>query len=95
MATAQINDGDGDGAGGEDAATAASVDAGPRQRGSVRTCVVTREAASPESLLRFVEAPDGTVMPDLKRSLPGRGSGSRQKPRRYGRPRNGTCSRAR
>lgn len=71
MATARINDGDG--AGGEDAALAASVDAGPRQRGSVRTCVVTREAASPDTLLRFVEAPDGTVMPDLKRSLPGRG----------------------
>ena len=38
-----------------------------------RTCIVTREAGTPETLIRFVAAPDGTVVPDLKRQLPGRG----------------------
>jgi len=38
-----------------------------------RTCIVTREATSPEMLIRFVRAPDGSVVPDLKRQLPGRG----------------------
>jgi uncharacterized protein len=38
-----------------------------------RMCIVTRESGSPETLLRFVAAPDGTIVPDLKRSLPGRG----------------------
>lgn len=38
-----------------------------------RTCIVTRQAVSPEELIRFVAAPDGTVVPDLKRQLPGRG----------------------
>ncbi|WP_117193104.1 RNA-binding protein [Rhizobium terrae] len=38
-----------------------------------RTCIVTREAASPETLIRFVASPDGKVVPDLKRQLPGRG----------------------
>jgi predicted RNA-binding protein YlxR (DUF448 family) len=38
-----------------------------------RTCIVTREAASPETLIRFVAGPDGQVVPDLKRRLPGRG----------------------
>ncbi len=38
-----------------------------------RTCVVTREAKPVAELIRFVAAPDGTVVPDLKRKLPGRG----------------------
>ncbi len=38
-----------------------------------RTCIVTREAGSPDTLIRFVAAPDGRVVPDLKRQLPGRG----------------------
>ncbi len=38
-----------------------------------RTCIVTRESGSPDELIRFVAAPDGTVVPDLKRQLPGRG----------------------
>ena len=38
-----------------------------------RMCIATRESGSPETLLRFVAAPDGTVVPDLKRTLPGRG----------------------
>ncbi len=38
-----------------------------------RTCIVTRETCSPEALIRFVAGPDGRVVPDLKRQLPGRG----------------------
>lgn len=38
-----------------------------------RTCIVTREATDPKDLIRFVRAPDGSVVPDLKRQLPGRG----------------------
>jgi len=43
------------------------------ESGSERTCFVTRKRSSPETLLRFVRAPDGSVAPDLKRKLPGRG----------------------
>jgi predicted RNA-binding protein YlxR (DUF448 family)/ribosomal protein L30E len=38
-----------------------------------RTCIVTRKAARPDELIRFVVGPDSVVVPDLKRSLPGRG----------------------
>ena len=38
-----------------------------------RTCIVTREAGTPDTLIRFVAGPDGQVVPDLKRELPGRG----------------------
>lgn len=38
-----------------------------------RTCIVTRRAAEPDELIRFVAGPDMTVVPDLKRNLPGRG----------------------
>jgi predicted RNA-binding protein YlxR (DUF448 family) len=38
-----------------------------------RTCIVTRESGPAETLIRFVAGPDGSVVPDLKRSLPGRG----------------------
>ncbi|MGE0503717.1 MAG: RNA-binding protein [Rhizobiaceae bacterium] len=38
-----------------------------------RTCIVTRIRAEPDDLIRFVAAPDGTIVPDLKRNLPGRG----------------------
>ena len=41
--------------------------------GSERTCIVTRRKAEPAELLRFVRAPDGQVVPDLRRKLPGRG----------------------
>jgi predicted RNA-binding protein YlxR (DUF448 family) len=39
-----------------------------------RTCIVTRRAEPVGSLIRFVLAPDGTVVPDLRRRLPGRGA---------------------
>ena len=38
-----------------------------------RMCIVTRESGPAEMLIRFVAGPDGTVVPDLKRALPGRG----------------------
>ncbi len=38
-----------------------------------RTCIVTREQKPEDQLIRFVMAPDGTVVPDLQRKLPGRG----------------------
>ncbi|TKT74924.1 RNA-binding protein [Aquamicrobium sp. LC103] len=38
-----------------------------------RTCIVTRRAGEPEELIRFVAGPDMSVVPDLKRQLPGRG----------------------
>ncbi len=38
-----------------------------------RTCIVTREVCDPARLIRFVAGPDGSVVPDLKRKLPGRG----------------------
>ena len=38
-----------------------------------RTCIVTRRQAAPGELIRFVVGPDGAVVPDLKRKLPGRG----------------------
>ncbi|GAB4527554.1 MAG: RNA-binding protein [Roseibium sp.] len=38
-----------------------------------RQCAVTREVLPVSSLVRFVLDPDGQVVPDLKRALPGRG----------------------
>lgn len=38
-----------------------------------RMCIVTREVRDEAELLRFARAPDGTVVPDLARKLPGRG----------------------
>lgn len=40
---------------------------------SERTCVVTRTRGAPADLLRFVRAPDGSIVPDLRHRLPGRG----------------------
>ncbi len=49
------------------------TDAELDERGPERTCIVTRAKGSPDQMIRFVAAPDGTVTPDLKRRLPGRG----------------------
>lgn len=38
-----------------------------------RTCIVTRQSGDRDRLIRFVAGPDGTVVPDLKQTLPGRG----------------------
>jgi predicted RNA-binding protein YlxR (DUF448 family) len=38
-----------------------------------RTCIVTRKAGGAAGLIRFVRGPDGAIVADLKRNLPGRG----------------------
>lgn len=38
-----------------------------------RCCALTREVLPVSQLIRFVEAPDGGLVPDLKAKLPGRG----------------------
>jgi hypothetical protein len=40
---------------------------------SERMCIVTRETLPADEMIRFVAGPDGSVVPDLKRTLPGRG----------------------
>src|SRR5689334_20167901 len=49
------------------------TDTGPKKSGPERLCAVTREVKPVAELLRFVVAPDRSVVPDLKRKLPGRG----------------------
>ena len=44
-----------------------------RNEPSERTCIVTRQQRPPGELIRFVRAPDGSVVADLRRKLPGRG----------------------
>jgi predicted RNA-binding protein YlxR (DUF448 family) len=41
--------------------------------GPMRTCIVTGEEAAPARMIRFVVGPEGEVVPDLARKLPGRG----------------------
>jgi predicted RNA-binding protein YlxR (DUF448 family) len=41
--------------------------------GSERTCIVSGAKGAPETMLRFVLAPGGSVVPDIRRKLPGRG----------------------
>jgi uncharacterized protein len=38
-----------------------------------RTCIVTRRKGSPQDMIRFVVGPGATVVPDIRRKLPGRG----------------------
>jgi predicted RNA-binding protein YlxR (DUF448 family) len=40
---------------------------------SERMCIVTRTRGEPDDLVRFVRGPDGTVVPDIRCELPGRG----------------------
>jgi predicted RNA-binding protein YlxR (DUF448 family) len=51
------------------------VDTGPRRLrpGQERLCIVSREVRPVADMIRFVVGPDGQVVPDLKRRLPGRG----------------------
>ena len=53
----------------------AELDDGPRpaKAGTERMCAVTRQVKPTTELIRFVVAPDGAVIVDLKRKLPGRG----------------------
>jgi predicted RNA-binding protein YlxR (DUF448 family) len=49
------------------------IDNGPHSTGTERFCVVARAVKPVGDLIRFVVAPDGAVVPDLKQHLPGRG----------------------
>jgi hypothetical protein len=51
------------------------LDNGPRtnRSGTQRMCAVTRQVRPIDELIRFVVAPSGEVIADLKRKLPGRG----------------------
>jgi predicted RNA-binding protein YlxR (DUF448 family) len=53
----------------------ADLDHGPRtnRSGTERMCAVTRQVRPIDELIRFVVAPSGEVIADLKRKLPGRG----------------------
>jgi predicted RNA-binding protein YlxR (DUF448 family) len=53
----------------------ADLDHGPRtnRSGTERMCAVTRQVQPIDELIRFVVAPSGEVIADLKRKLPGRG----------------------
>ena len=57
-----------------DPGTRAGADRRTRARGNERMCIVTRERDPAEGLIRFVRAPDGAVVPDLRGRLPGRGA---------------------
>jgi predicted RNA-binding protein YlxR (DUF448 family) len=59
------------------------LDNGPRtdKSATLRMCAVSREQRPVDELIRFVVSPQGEVIPDIKRKLPGRGlwiSASRQ-----------------
>ncbi len=41
--------------------------------GPMRTCIATGVEGAPETMIRFVVGPEGEVVPDLARRLPGRG----------------------
>lgn len=43
------------------------------ESGPLRRCIVTRERLPKERMIRFVVAPDRTLVPDLAATLPGRG----------------------
>jgi predicted RNA-binding protein YlxR (DUF448 family) len=54
---------------------ALAVNEGKGGRGHrTRMCAVTRAVLPESALIRFVAAPDGAVVPDLKAKLPGRGA---------------------
>lgn len=55
------------------AAEETQLDRGPAAAGSERFCALSREARPVDELIRFVVGPDGDVVPDVKRKLPGRG----------------------
>src|SRR5580698_10008267 len=51
------------------------LDNGPRtdRSATMRMCAVTRQVRPIDELIRFVVSPQGEVIADLKRKLPGRG----------------------
>jgi uncharacterized protein len=50
-----------------------TASAGSPVTGPLRTCIVTGMQETPERMIRFVVGPEGDVVPDLARRLPGRG----------------------
>jgi predicted RNA-binding protein YlxR (DUF448 family) len=50
-----------------------AFDAGPLKGGAERRCVATGTVKPVDEMIRFVVSPEGAVVPDLKRRLPGRG----------------------
>jgi len=51
-----------------------ALDSGPHKGAAPeRFCVVARAVKPVDELIRFVVGPDGAVVPDVKRNLPGRG----------------------
>jgi uncharacterized protein len=58
-----------------DAMTDGATDLGPHGAAAVteRLCIATSEVRPVGEMIRFVAGPDGAVVPDLKRRLPGRG----------------------
>ena len=44
------------------------------REGNPRSCILTRERASPSSLIRLALSPDGQVLPDVRAKAPGRGA---------------------
>jgi uncharacterized protein len=57
----------------QDVASAIDLDRGPRAAERTRMCAATRETRPISELIRFVVAPDGTAVADIKNKLPGRG----------------------
>jgi len=57
------------------AATTSPADRAPRNdaRATERRCIATGDVRPKRALIRFVAAPDGSVVPDLAERLPGRG----------------------
>ena len=53
--------------------TEMELDAGGEAIAPERLCAVTREVLDSDELIRFVRGPDGQIVPDLERRLPGRG----------------------
>lgn len=45
----------------------------PPSTGPQRTCIATGETGAPDRMIRFVVGPEGDIVPDLARRLPGRG----------------------
>jgi predicted RNA-binding protein YlxR (DUF448 family) len=52
------------------------IDKGPAdaRHGLTRLCLATGEVTPTEEMIRYVIAPDGAIVPDLSRKLPGRGA---------------------
>jgi predicted RNA-binding protein YlxR (DUF448 family) len=51
----------------------ANSECGRELASSTRTCIATSVSRDPEDLIRFVADPDGNIVPDIARKLPGRG----------------------